>query len=82
MAKKFYPVTPAGTICDWLESDTEQEAIKKLLEDAAHMPYEGWDIPGKYGFKARGYTIEEMEQICRFLFEQISSAKNEGKDVR
>ena len=56
MTKKFIPVTPAGTPCMHLASDTEQEAIDALLEDAAHMPYDGWA-----GFQERGYTIEEWE---------------------
>lgn len=51
---KYVPVTPAGTYCDWLESDTEDEAWNKLLEDAAHMPYQG-----RQEFIDRGYTIEE-----------------------
>ena len=51
---KYTPVTPAGTLCDWLESNTEKEAWEKLLKDAAHMPYQG-----KRGFIDRGYTVEE-----------------------
>lgn len=50
---KFYPVTPGGTICDWLESDTEEEAWNALMKDASHMPYNGVE-----GFKKRGYTVE------------------------
>lgn len=50
--KRFVPVTPGGTACYWLASGTKEEAIKKLLEDAAHMPYDGWK-----GFKERGYKI-------------------------
>ena len=49
---KFAPVTPGGTLCDWLEADTEKEAWEKLLKDAAHMPYKS-----KQGFKERGYTV-------------------------
>lgn len=52
----FVPVTPGGTICDWLESETEDEAWEALLKDAAHMPYNGKD-----GFEKRGYTVEEVE---------------------
>lgn len=50
----YVPCTPAGTPLVHLAADTEQEAIDNLLEDAAHMPYAGWE-----GFKERGYTIEE-----------------------
>jgi hypothetical protein len=50
----WIPQTPAGTDCDWLMSDTEAEAWKKLLKDAAHMPYRGIE-----GFKQRGYTVNE-----------------------
>jgi len=56
MSSKFYPVTPGGTLVDWLEADTEEEAWNKLLVDAAHMPYEG-----KEGFIERGYTVEEIK---------------------
>lgn len=52
----YIPVTPGGTYCDWLASDTEQQAIKKLLKDASHMPYNGWP-----GFRARDYRIEKTE---------------------
>jgi hypothetical protein len=58
MSKIMYvPVTPGGTPCTWLASTTEKKAIKKLLKDAAHMPYDGWA-----GFQARGYTIETYEE--------------------
>lgn len=53
----FIPVTPAGTPCDWLASSTEEEAWKKLLKDAAHMPYKT-----KENFIKRGYTVEEYEE--------------------
>jgi hypothetical protein len=55
MAKRFCPVTPGGTRCDWLLSDTVEGAWKLLLEDAAHMPYKG-----KKGFQKRGYTVEPL----------------------
>ena len=51
----WVPVTPGGTVCIWLESNTEDEAWKKLLIDAAHMPYND-----KQGFIDRGYTVEEF----------------------
>lgn len=50
--KGYVPVTPAGTPCTWLISKTEEAAIKKLLKDAAHMPYKTWK-----NFQRRGYTI-------------------------
>ena len=53
MAKKTYiPITPGGTILGHLESDTEEEAWKALLNDAAHMPYKT-----KENFIKRGYEI-------------------------
>jgi len=52
----WVPVTPGGTVCTWLESNTEDEAWKKLLKDAAHMPYDG-----KQGFINRGYIVEELK---------------------
>lgn len=54
----FIPVTPAGTFVVGLAADTREEAIRRLLIDAAHMPYNGWK-----GFRKRGYTIEEVPQI-------------------
>ena len=53
---KYVPVTPGGTICHWLEADTEAEAWVKLLKDAAHMPYRGIA-----GFQARGYTVVQLK---------------------
>lgn len=50
----WIPVTPGGTVCMWLESDTEDEAWAALMEDAGHMPY-----PNKEAFIERGYTVEE-----------------------
>lgn len=52
----YIPVTPAGSLLAHLEADTEDQAWKNLLEDAAHMPYRG-----KKGFHERGYTVMEME---------------------
>jgi hypothetical protein len=54
----FVPVTPGGTYLMHLEGDTEEEAIQKLLRDAAHMPYNGW-----LGFKKRGYTVSRLEEV-------------------
>jgi len=54
---KYCPVTPGGTVCDWLESDTEDEAWTKLLKEASHMPYKT-----KENFIKRGYTVEIAEQ--------------------
>jgi len=55
MVKKgnWFPVTPGGTICIWLEANTEEEAWSKLLKDAKHMPY-----VTKENFIKRGYTVE------------------------
>ncbi len=52
---EYIPETPGGTLCDWLSSKTEEEAIKKLLKDAAHMPYDGWKE-----FQLRGYKILKL----------------------
>lgn len=52
--KRYYPVTPGGSILVHLESNTEDEAWEKLLTEASHMPYDG-----REGFEARGYTVEE-----------------------
>lgn len=53
--KKWIPVTPGGTVCYWLASNTEDKAWAALLKDAAHMPY-----GTKERFVERGYTVEEM----------------------
>jgi hypothetical protein len=55
--KQFYPMTPGGTVIDWLARDTEEDAIEALLAEARHMPYQGWE-----GFKERGYTIVHSEE--------------------
>lgn len=56
-AEVFYvPVTPGGTPCVWIKAKTEEQAIKNLLKDAAHMSYKTWE-----NFKKRGYTIEKWE---------------------
>lgn len=54
----YYPITPGGTICTWLGSDSEDEAWQKLLKDAAHMPYRGIE-----GFQQRGYTVERFDPV-------------------
>lgn len=51
----FIPFTPAGTAVVGLAADTREEAIKRLLFDAAHMPYGSWKA-----LKKRGYEIEEF----------------------
>lgn len=58
MNEKFVPVTPGGTVCIWLQSNTEDEAWDALMKDAAHMPY-----PDKAAFIKRGYTIEQYKQV-------------------
>ena len=50
--KIFVPVTPGGTILDWLSATSEQSAWDKLLKDAEHMPYKT-----KENFIKRGYTL-------------------------
>jgi hypothetical protein len=55
--KRYYPVTPAGTLVDWLGGNTKKEAIRRLLIDAAHMPYNGWKE-----FHNRGYRIKVVEE--------------------
>lgn len=60
MADTYVPCTPGGSFLMHLKSKTEQQAIDRLLKDAAHMPYAGWE-----GFKARGYTIEKLEALTR-----------------
>lgn len=54
--KKYIPITPGGTPCTWLASETEDAAWKRLLIDAAHMPYKT-----KENFVKRGYTVELMD---------------------
>ena len=54
----WVPRTPAGTVCRWLASKTEAQAWKKLLGDAAHMPYRGIE-----GLKKRGYTVDFWEDV-------------------
>lgn len=60
MPKKrvWVPITPAGTPVVHIAADTEEQAWENLLEDAAHMPYDG-----KQGFIERGYTVEEFEDL-------------------
>ncbi len=55
MSFKFIPVTPAGTVCFWLEADTEEKAWENLMEDARHMPYKD-----KGAFVKRGYKVDEF----------------------
>lgn len=58
----FVPITPGGTPCTWLASDTEDKAWAALLKEAAHMPYDG-----KRGFIERGYTVEQWDVSARSL---------------
>jgi len=57
MRTQFVPITPGGSACVHLASKTEVEAWKKLLKDAAHMPYKT-----KENFQKRGYTVEEWPE--------------------
>lgn len=50
----FIPITPAGTPLTGLAADTLQEAMTRVMKDAAHMPYRTWEH-----FLRRGYSIEE-----------------------
>lgn len=54
----YVPVTPGGTLCFWLTSDTEDEAWDKLLKDTAHMPYRS-----KTELQERGYCVEAMNFV-------------------
>ncbi len=51
----WVPITPAGSMCAHLESDTKEGAWANVLAYAAHMPY--YD---KQGFIDRGYTVEQL----------------------
>lgn len=53
---KFVPCTPGGSMCFHLESNTEAAAWKKLLKDAAHMPYKT-----KENFIKRGYSVVRVD---------------------
>ena len=53
----YFPETPAGTVLMHLKSKTEEEAWKKLLKDAAHMPYKT-----KENFIKRGYKVLRWEE--------------------
>jgi len=53
---KYVPITPGGTVCMWLESDTEEGAWTRLMADASHMPY-----TCKEDFIKRGYTVEDFD---------------------
>lgn len=53
----YLPFTPTGTPLTHLKSKTEDEAWKKLLKDAAHMPYKT-----KENFIKRGYTVEKINE--------------------
>jgi hypothetical protein len=55
MNKTYIPVTPGGSLCMNLESNSESEAWEKLMKEASHMPYQT-----KEDFQNRGYTVEEI----------------------
>lgn len=66
MNKLYVPITPAGTpiiygagslMGKMVAAKTREQAIKNLLQDAAHMPYGTWE-----NFQKRGYTIEEWDE--------------------
>ena len=52
----WIPFTPAGTPLIDLQKDTEDEAWKALMSEAARMPYNN-----KQEFIEREYTVEEFE---------------------
>ena len=54
--KRFVPVTPGGTVCLWLMSESKKKAWKALMKDAEHMPY-----GSKEAFIERGYTVERVK---------------------
>lgn len=54
--KRFVPVTPGGTVCTWLISESKKKAWKALMKDAAHMPY-----GTKEKFILRGYTVARVK---------------------
>jgi len=56
--KKYVPITPGGTVCEWIAANTEKEAWDNLLRAAAHMPY-----GTKENFIKRGYTVEKFDDI-------------------
>ena len=55
--KKWIPFTSGGSMLVNLGTDTKHQAIKNLMEDARHMPYETWK-----DFIERGYTIVNMKE--------------------
>lgn len=54
-SEKYLPMTPAGSPLMHLASSEYSAARDALLNEAAHMPYQGWA-----GFYERGYRIYEM----------------------
>lgn len=60
MSKKPYgayvPFTPGGSMLSDLASRTENQAWKRLMEAAAHMPY-----GTKENFIKRGYEVDFIE---------------------
>jgi hypothetical protein len=71
----FAPVTPGGTTCWHLKSDTREEAIDKLLEDAAHMPYQTWENFKRRGYRIYEYTIGEQDE------DEHASGDSDNADV-
>lgn len=54
----WVPFTPGGSMCAHLAAPTREEAIRRLLIEAAHMPYGTWA-----NFERRGYEIVELPEI-------------------
>lgn len=51
--KKYYAVTPCGTMLVSTEATKKQECITKLLKQTVHIPYSNWKE-----MKLCGYEIE------------------------
>lgn len=56
--KKWFVITPGGTLVYETGSFSRKCSIKKLLRDAAHMPYQSWN-----DFKLRGYKLEQHKVL-------------------
>lgn len=56
--RQYVPITPGGTVCFWLTSNTQEEAWNKLLQDAAHIPYDSIAE-----MRQRGYRVEVVREV-------------------
>jgi hypothetical protein len=55
--KTYVPVTPGGSVLMHLESKTRKKAWKRLMKEAAHMPYQN-----QKEFEKRGYEVCSCEK--------------------